>query len=215
MKVRFALLAAAGLFVAGPAQADWTGFYAGAHAGYAWGDANQTRFSNVGGPFIFTQADADLDGGAYGFHLGGNFALGGAFIGGIEGDYGWNTASGDDGGSGGDTNEWEATSQGSIRARLGYLSSEQTLLYLTGGYTWLAADANVTNAPTSSRSHDFSGYILGAGADVMVTETLSFRLQYTYSDFEEDRVTFAPAELYDVEAGPTLHALTVGLSYHF
>lgn len=215
---KFALATAAVIALAGaslPAQAaGFTGFYLGGDIGYGWGDANQTRFSNVGGPFTFTQPDAELDGFVGVIHAGYAWPLGSKWALGIEGDVGIADITGDDGGGGGDINEWAGDLTASLRARLGVMVGANTQLFLTAGWAWADYDANVLNAPTSTRSHTFSGYTVGGGIDVMVGTNLSVRGQYRYTDFDADRVTFAPAEAYDIQAGPSTHVLSLGLSWH-
>jgi outer membrane immunogenic protein len=202
-------------FAGGAAAAPFTGFYLGGSAGYGWGDANQSRFSNVGGPFVFTQDDASLDGWTFGAIAGHNWTLGGGtWVFGVEGNWDFGGPSGDDAGSGGDINEWEQNWEASLRLRGGVLVNPNALLYATAGYSWADYDANVLNAPTSSRSHSFDGWTIGAGGEFVLAPNLTGRIQYRYTDYSADRVTFAPDEGYDIEAGPSLHNLSLGLAYH-
>jgi outer membrane immunogenic protein len=216
---KLALATAATIALVGasaPAQASaFTGFYFGADIGYGFGDANQERYGNLGGPLAFTQADADLDGFVGVVHAGYAWPIGASWALGIEGDVGIADLTGDDGGSGGDINEWAGDMTASVRARLGVMVGATTQLFVTGGWAWADYDADILNAPTSTRSHTFSGYTLGGGLDFMVSSTMSVRAQYRYTDYDADNVSFAPPELYYVEAGPTTHVISLGASWHF
>lgn len=208
-------VAASAFALAAPAMtAPFSGFYVGVSTGYSTGDANQQPFSAVGGPFVFTQADAELDGWGAGVFAGYNYKVSNWILG-LEGNWDWTDVSGDDRGSGGDINEWEQNWEASVRAKVGYQVLDDLVLYATGGYSWSDFDANVLNAPTSSRSHQFDGWTAGAGAELQIASNVTARLQYRYTDYSDDRVTFAPAEGYDIQAGPQIHNVSVGISYHF
>jgi outer membrane immunogenic protein len=62
----------------------WSGFYAGAQVGYAWG-GDQTRINVPGFPFTFSGPDHDVSGAVGGAHAGYNFQTGLAVFG-VEGD---------------------------------------------------------------------------------------------------------------------------------
>jgi outer membrane immunogenic protein len=208
-------LAATAVAFAGPAMtAPFSGFYVGASVGYSEGDANQTRWAPVvGGPFTGTQADAELDGWGAGLFAGYNHKMGNWILG-LEGNWDWSDVSGDDNGSGGDINEWEQNWEASVRAKLGYQVLDDLVLYATGGYSWSDFDSNVVNAPAGSVSHTFDGWTAGAGAELQIASNVTARLQYRYTDYSDERVSF-PVRGYDIEAGPEIHNVSVGITYHF
>ncbi|MFM9865223.1 MAG: outer membrane beta-barrel protein [Micropepsaceae bacterium] len=209
------LATAATVLLSAPAMAaPYNGFYLGASAGYGTGDANQTRFGAVGGPFVSTQNDASIDGWTFGVLAGHNWTVGGNVVLGLEGNWDFGGPSGDDGGSGGDINEWEQSWEASLRARLGLLVTPSTLIYGTVGYSWAEYDANVLNAPVSSRSHTFADWTYGAGIETQLTPSMTARFQYRHTDYSAERVTFAPAELYDIEAGPSTDHFSIGIAFH-
>lgn len=215
MKKLLLATAAAALLSAPAIATPYDGFYLGGNVVYSTGDANQTRYSNVGGPFVFTQNDASIDGWAVGIIAGHDWTVSGNLVIGLEGNWDFGGPSGDDAGSGGDTNEWDQTSEASLRARLGFLVSPSTLIYGTVGYSWAEYDANVLNAPTSSRSHTFDDWTYGLGVETALTASMTARFQYRHTDYSADRVTFAPAEAYDIEAGPTTDNFSLGFAFHF
>lgn len=211
----FAAAAGVALFMsAGVQAAPFNGFYLGVEAGGGWGDANQTRYGNIGGAPVFTQADASLDGAVYGVYAGRDWSIGPKWIFGIEGNWDASSIAGDDNGSGGDINEWDQNWEASLRARVGVLLAPGTLLYATTGYSWADFDANVLNAPVSSRSNTFGGWTLGAGIECALAPNLTGRVQYRYNDYSSEDVSHAP-ETYYIVAGPTVQTLAVGLGWSF
>src|SRR5512147_1095257 len=139
MDKRTSVLAVAAAALAGhaaPAAAEnWQGFYAGVHAGYTWGDADQP-YGFVGGPYVFNDQDApDVSGTIYGGQVGYNLELGDHWVLGVEGQGTFGERKGDDGGTGGDVNGVNIISEYSLRGRAGYLVTPSTLVYGTAGYT--------------------------------------------------------------------------------
>jgi outer membrane immunogenic protein len=90
-----------------PQSFDWSGLYAGVHAGYGWG--------NLGG--------VDLDGFLGGVQVGANWHLSRNWVIGVEVDF-----AGTDIGTGGLRQDWLFTA----RARLGY-AFDRVLVYATAG----------------------------------------------------------------------------------
>lgn len=169
------LLLAAVLFVAAPAFAgdlprynnnpqvyrnlfNWTGFYAGVHGGWGWGD------STVG----------NLDGYAIGAQLGYNYQLVSGMTFGVETDL---TFSGIDGAGAGGI--FTADYIGTLRGRLGY-AFDRVLIYGTAGLAYAGGDLQVAGL-SNDRTH--YGYAIGFGIEGMITNNLSARLEYIYTDF--------------------------------
>jgi outer membrane immunogenic protein len=170
------LLLAAALFVAAPAYAgdlpqrnynnpqayrnlfNWTGFYAGVHGGWGWGNA-------TGG---------DIDGHALGAQAGYNYQLVSGMTFGVETDI---TITGIDGIAAG--GNFTADYIGTLRGRLGY-AFDRVLLYATGGLAYAGGDLRI-GALSNDQSH--LGYALGFGIEGMITTNLSARLEYIYTDF--------------------------------
>lgn len=94
----------------------------------------------------------------------------------------------------------------STTARLGVLTDPQGLLYARGGYS--NARFNLDDGGlTLSGNRD--GWTLGAGYERALTQNVSARLEYGYSDFGRDRLTAAADLKY------RRHAVTAGVNLRF
>lgn len=91
-----------------------------------------------------------------------------------------------------------------LTARLGYLATDTTLLYARGGYSNVRAETMLTNASgTLNDTSDLDGWLVGAGVERALTQSISTRLEYRYSDLSEGDGKF------------DRHQILVGASYHF
>ncbi len=198
------LLLAAALFVATPAFAgdlprnynnpqvyrnlfNWTGFYAGVHAGWGWGDA----------------AGADLSGYAIGAQLGYNHQMVSGLTFGVETDL---TISGIDGTPG--AGVFTADYIGTFRGRIGY-AYDRILIYATGGLAYAGGDFRVGGL---SNDQTHFGYALGLGVEGMITSNVSARLEYLYTDFgaRTYQTVLGPAAI-----GFNSSVLRAGVNYRF
>lgn len=198
------LLLAAALFVAAPAYAgdlprynnnpqvyrnifSWTGFYAGVHGGWGWGDT----------------ATANLDGYAIGAQLGYNHQLVSGMTLGVETDL---TFSGIDGAAAGGI--FTADYIGTLRGRLGY-AFDRVLIYGTAGLAYAGGELQVAGL---SNDQTHYGYAIGFGIEGMITNNLSARLEYIYTDFgSRTYQTVGPARSVSFDASQ----LRVGVNYRF
>lgn len=147
---------------------DWSGFYAGVLAGYGWGRAEQ----NTTGEF---DASGYLLGGFAGYNI-----QAGDLVYGLEADLAWT-----------DTNGTTATRStdldwvGTLRGRAGY-AFDSILPYVTGGFA--LADINASDSAPGGFSTDEVqlGLTAGAGVEVGITENISVRAEYSYTDFGGD-----------------------------
>lgn len=137
----------------------WSGPYAGAFLGYNWGDADAISDNPDG-----------VDGGVF---AGYNWQFD-KYVVGVEGDLGY---SGVDGSSGGLTVKQEAF--GSVRGRLG-IDLNPFLLYATGG---VAATSLKVEDGSSSDRNTHVGWTAGAGAEAAVTDNVTARIEYRYTDY--------------------------------
>lgn len=198
------LVLAATLLVAAPAYAgdlprsysnpqvyqnlfNWTGFYAGVHAGWGWGDA----------------AGGNVSGYAIGGQIGYNYQLVSGMVFGVETDI---TISGIDGAAAGGV--FTADYIGTLRGRLGY-AFDRVLLYATGGFAYAGGDLRV-GAFANDRTH--YGYALGFGLEGMITPNVSVRLEYLYTDFGSR--TYQTV-LGPVGVGFSSSLLRAGVNYRF
>lgn len=193
-----------------PVSSDWSGFYAGVFGGYASGTA--TTVASV-------TDEIDISGGIAGVAIGANYQID-SFVLGVEGDLAWSGI----GGSaicalspaftcGGDI-EWLST----VRARAG-VAFDQALLYATAGVAIAGATATVTPPPplaTGEYSDTFIGWTAGVGAEVKLTDTISARAEYAYTDLG---TRTAPAGTLTTTGATaisaTLHSVKLGLNFAF
>jgi outer membrane immunogenic protein len=204
--------------------ASWSGFYVGAGAGLrSWiadgsmvsGTNNGVRLANFGGFGCATPgpgcANESLDGtGArVSGYLGYNWQFAPAWVGGIEGDFGWSNQTARSSGilypGGGvvfyltgradDAFEVKPTWDGSLRGRVGYLVTPSFLVYATGGVAWQKVETtSVCGASFSCNPGGFgpsvitdsktkTGWTIGGGLETMLSSHWFARAEYRYADF--------------------------------
>jgi len=201
----------------------WTGFYVGGHLGAAWTNIDTRRNTyddNGTGAFhsaTFGGNGLNTTGAFGGGQFGYNWQTGGNFVFGIEVDVGG--LQGDNERTFIGTTYTNANlnvidhiavvnvkSQGGIygdvTGRLGYAWGS-TLLYLKGGFAWLATDlkvrATITDAsdPTNpqyfSRSFDntLTGWTAGGGLEYQFNPNWSAKVEYQHFDFSLDNNNWA------------------------
>jgi len=151
---------------------DFTGVYVGGDIGYAIGSYN------VNNP-LGTDGDVGLDGinggifVGYGFEH--NFKWLGAYAG-IEAGYEWSDA---DGSIGGDS--YEKNHAWLVTFRPGISMHQDTLGYGIIGYSRAEFEG-------AGGDEDFNGLVLGAGAQFDTNTALKPRLEYTFTNYEDDDI---------------------------
>jgi outer membrane immunogenic protein len=148
---------------AAPAN-DWTGFFLGALGGYGWGTAGTDAVGDV-----------DTDGFDVGGYAGANWQWGNFVVGG-EGDilYPWR-----DGSQAG--LDVEQGLNGSLRARAG-IALDRFLIYGTAGGA--ATDLKLSGNGDSD-SQALFGWTAGAGVEGMLTNNITARVEYRYTDYQD------------------------------
>lgn len=175
---------------------NWSGAYLGATANYDWG-----RFTGNGG-------DRDADGFGGGLYGGYNWQSG-QLVYGAEADVNLGDNKGSAGvGNFGESLEGKQGVNGSIRARVGY-DMNPFLLYGTGGLA--IADQKVSNS-TSSDSATALGYTVGAGVEAMVTNNITARVEYRYSDYQDKDYSLDTGS---VSRGFDDHSVKAGIGVKF
>ena len=175
----------------------WSGPYAGAFVGY-----NMRNFDQSGG------AKFDGDGFVGGVYTGYNLQAD-KLVYGLEADIGgagftadgFSPATG--GGIAGDSNLF-----GSLRARIGY-DVDPFLLFATGG---VAAARSELSANGFSDSKDNVGYTVGAGVEAKITDDISTRLEYRYSDFGSKTYDLGNTS---ISSGFDEHSIRAGVALKF
>ncbi|AIC26678.1 MULTISPECIES: outer membrane protein [Rhizobium] len=147
---------------------NWEGFYLGGAGTYNMGDFGSDRHTYGFGGQVFT---------GYNWQAG-------QIVYGVESDLGY---SGDDVSSGGVENKYGWN--GSVRGRVGY-DMNPFLLYGTAG---LALGNIKVSDDTSDESKTAYGYTVGAGVEAFVTNNITTRLEYRYTDYQ--------SKDYDLDSG--------------
>ena len=223
----------------------WTGPYAGVALGARILDADWTTrqaFDPGGAPDPFTSSptasfdSTDVRGAVFGGY---NFQIDDQFLVGLEADIGY--ADNEDrlgdripglGTSGSIPSSFtdvEATWDGSVRARGGFLVSPQLLVFGTAGVALqrikatvtCPADPNVCNPISGTQSFSKKktrvGYTVGGGIEMMFSGNWLARAEYRYSDYGSFNFQAIPPTATTFGADARLesqtHTVSVGLAY--
>jgi outer membrane immunogenic protein len=176
------------------APINWTGFYIGVNAGYAWGRATATDLPASNGVCwadCGAQWGPDVNGFTGGLQAGWNIQLQNWVLG-IEGDVGYLGLKG----SAPDTNGvpalvetrggWFAT----LRGRAGVLFTPTVLVYGTGGAIYAHTRTNVFRVVSNLNTNNADpwGWTAGGGIETRLGPAWSLKLEYLYYDLGNDRV---------------------------
>lgn len=183
------------------APSGWEGAYIGIHGGYGWGEVDAST-GDVG--------DHEIMGGFLGGQVGYNFVLGNDFVVGVQGDLSWANIGGEyeDGFTIEDTLNWT----GSATVHLGF-DGGVFMPYVLGGVAF-ASNNHTDDIFDTDITETHVGYTVGAGVNVMVSDSISAFGEVRYTDY-------GTAE-YDLTPGPGLTDIgitdvtaRVGLNFHF
>lgn len=116
----------------------------------------------------------------------------------------------------------------SLGARLGYLASASTMLFISAGYTSVGVTDLSTNVSgpipdlaASGKISSVGGVFIGGGFETKLTDHISLRGEYRYTDFGGGDVTLPTIdgtnlnEFVSAEVEPTLHVTRLSLAYRF
>jgi len=195
----------------------WTGFYVGGHIGGGWGDSEVVREDGPPGPPGF-DIDTDPSGAIFGAQIGYNFQKGHAVFG-VVADISGSAIDGDDEKDGGggppaafETEyDWLAT----VRARFGYLTSSEALLYVHGGFA--AADLGFKGIGGQGPWKDVesedteTGWTAGAGLEYAISPDVTLFTEYSYMDFGDQSIT-PDGPPGDIEQESQLHVVKFGFN---
>jgi outer membrane immunogenic protein len=200
-----------------PAPFDWSGFYIGVHAGYAW--ANRNGCWDFGSTTVDCGTDFDetFDYGQKGPLVGAQGGYNWAwsnFLLGVEVDASLADVTGElnpgdtDGGVG--TWNWLA----SASARLGW-AHNNWLLYAKGGYALGDFDFAGNSGCNFNMNHH--GPLAGAGVEWRFSQHASVKLEYNHIWFDTRKTPctafgFIPTA---VETGASMDVVKVGINYNF
>jgi high affinity Mn2+ porin len=217
-----------------PVAYDWTGYYLGAHIGYALGGSNWTATPNFSGGLSFSNGYNLSSGtGSYllGFQAGYDTMAASRWLAGVAADVSFPSFVG---GSTALTSPLIGTADyldrvefsGSVRARVGYAPGNW-LFYATGGLAFsydqftraqlagvpaggTAVPGQIENAFLVPRL----GGVVGAGVEVALAAHWTAQLEYLFTAYGSRSVTF-PAGAQSFNSNLTLSELRAGLNYRF
>lgn len=191
---------------------NWTGFYIGGNAGWAWSKGDGT-ITLGGAPGTFS---GDGNGFLGGVQAGYNWQVDN-WVFGVEADFQGGGGHGDVSGTAGATTfdgrsktPWFATARG----RIGYAFG-RSLIYATGGavYGRSTLDGTLTPGGAFSSSANFWTWTVGAGYEAMLWDRWSAKVEYLYAGTPSDVPT--PPGTSQIDGDAHTHVLRVGLNYHF
>jgi outer membrane immunogenic protein len=196
-----------------PEVFSWTGFYIGAWAAY--NDVNRTNTLSTPTSTVSIELEDSFSGFSGGALLGFNYQFDSLVVG-LEGDIGIS-----------DINDTETlsifqddidTTYG-IRARLGY-AVDHTLLFIEGGVAWADYEFSL-NSPTGGTSIDLFdktlfGWQIGGGVEQAVTDNITIRLEYLYTDYDDKDDEFTTGgTTVTTEADLDSHTIRLGVNFLF
>jgi outer membrane immunogenic protein len=209
--------------MATPVAYSWTGCFVGVAGGGVWG-----RSRHISGDAATFGLDItnsyDMSGAIAGVEYGCNWQSG-RWVLGTESDFSWTNLRGGanniapfNTGSISNTREhWLSTS----RIRVGFLPSEQLLLYATGGLATARVeafvDATAVGGGTASESRTRWGWTAGAGAEYAFGSGWSAKMDYLYVRLN-NREYFNPPPLgFAIRGNVPVdeHVFRIGLNYKF
>ena len=180
---------------------NWTGFYAGAHIGGAFGADNGT----TGVVASTNRGSAFLGGGQLGY----NYQFAPNWLVGLEGDISGLSSSDRNFVAGGaafrDRTDWLA----SVTGRLGYVAGS-TLIYAKGGVAFRDDNGLTGTVPFAANRQD-TGYTVGGGLEYLFAPAWSAKIEYQYYNFDTTNVTAPTAFSYKDD----VHTVKAGINYHF
>ena len=190
--------------------ADWSGFYLGAQAGSGWGNNNNT----LSQPLPALEISADLEGFVGGVHAGWNMQME-SMVFGLEADVEASFMDADSSFSG-STFQLDVDMLGSLRARAGF-AVDNFLVFGTAGLAVASSTYVDSNGGLSGKYKNTPfGFTIGGGLEVGLSDSLSARLEYRYTDLgteDIDSVVFDPSVI--LKANHDFHTVRAGVSWHF
>ncbi len=188
--------------------ADWSGFYAGVHGGYGFGE---TEISVPAFPFA---AEYDIDGWLAGLQAGYNMQSG-MWLFGVEGDIAFSSIDGSytDPGQFAQTMATDIDWLATIRARAG-LHYDRWMPYVTGGLALAGVDHSIMPAGLTM-SDTLVGWTIGGGVEAMFNANWTAKLEYLYVDLEDVDFTAGAAAPITGAFDDDFHVIRAGLNYQF
>jgi len=229
-----------------PPPPSWTGFYVGANIGGGWGnrDVGYTPNDPLSAgifPTGFPLTSFDMSGVVGGLQLGYNWQFNRNWLVGFETDFDWSDVRGS--GSSPLSNPNLANGApplainadehikwfGTVRARLGYLPTDNLLVYATGGFAYGKVEhtANIFNGSSfifggtappfalncltgvcyaGSSNHTSTGWTVGGGIEYAFWQKWTVKADYLYIRLDDSSVTMLATSVPIGAATPSINA---------
>lgn len=186
---------------------NWSGFYIGVHAGYAWGELTSANDATI---------DHEPSGGLFGGQIGYNWQSG-QFVFGVEADLAYSTVKGEDTTTFGAftiIGDHDMKYLGTARLRAG-LAHDRLLFYVTGGFAWskVVGRLNVVGVITDSDTLNLTGWTAGGGIEYALTQNFTVRVEYLYVDFQKETTTMNLGFPFTDVADNNLNVVRFALNY--
>jgi outer membrane immunogenic protein len=193
---------------------NWSGFYIGLNTGYGFGDSTwNTPFGN--------SPSFAVNGAMAGATVGWNYQIGQLVLG-IEGDYDWQNLRGAENttcptlGAGIVNCATSSNWYGTFRGRVGY-AMDRILLYATAGGA--VTDIRASTAAQSWTSNTELGWAAGAGIEGAITDNLTAKVEYLFTDYSNGACTTASCSTTGVANTGSVkfyeNMVRAGLNYKF
>jgi outer membrane immunogenic protein len=210
---------------------NWTGFYIGAHVGYAWDREDPSVvICNCAGagpmPGIGRVAPIDANRVLGGFQAGFNYQFN-SVVAGVEGEFAWTDIKGTSNWiEGGDphTVSTDLRRLTTAAGRLGY-AFDRALVYIKGGGAWENVDYNHTHTMLAVPglvhslfgSATRSGWLIGVGAEYAFWQNMSAKIEFDHIDFGSKDISTSDAagDIVIFNIGQRLDIIKTGLNYRF
>ena len=184
----------------------WSGLYVGAQVGYGWGTTNAQSGPTAGFDQTYSY---DTNGWVGGGHAGYNWQRDNLVFG-IETDIEGSNLGGSGTGSLGLNHDTDLRWLGSTRGRLG-IAYDRTLFFATAG--WAYGDVKVDKG-FASYSEIRNGWTVGGGIERAITDRMSLRLEYRYTDLGSARFSSPAVNSID-KSDVDFHTVRAGVSFKF
>lgn len=194
---------------------NWTGFYIGAHVGGAWADLQTTDNNGYwAGPGFKSQWNNTGTGVIGGGQLGYNYQTG-AFVFGVEADFGGLGISHRQTPYGYSDYYSNIGSgfYGDVTGRLGYAAGP-ALFYVKGGWAYFDGGLSITDntVAASVSKQGVDGWTIGGGIEYKINPSWGVKGEYRYFDFGNVTADLVPG--YGFTHQLTANAVTVGVNYY-
>jgi outer membrane immunogenic protein len=188
----------------------WTGAYVGLNVGYGGGKFKHEIIDPV------LSFDASSNGFVGGVQVGYNYQID-QWVVGAEADFQGASIKGETDVNIGTKLGTKLDWYGTVRARAGVLATDRLLVYATGGLAY-GHTKTFFETPVAgiSESKTKAGWTVGAGVEYAVTDHVSLKTEYAYTDLGKARV-FDSAGMFGpgLDRKVNFHTVKFGINYKF